>query len=279
MKIAHISDLHFAKATWNPLQFFSKRWLGNVNLLFSRRHDFEQSRLFALPELLTQLKVDHVVICGDVSTTGRKEEFELAASLSKAIEDKGIKTITIPGNHDHYTRKGYRQRWFYDYFPEEQLKTEAVTAKPLGKGWWIVALDTALATSWTSSQGFFSPKIEALLLKTLTKIPDTDRVIMANHFPFFEHDSPRKTLQRGPYLQETLRNHPKVKFYLHGHTHRHCIADLRADGLPILLDSGSTPHRQHGTWNLIDIAPEKCTIEVFSWEDGWQPSRKVALTW
>jgi 3',5'-cyclic AMP phosphodiesterase CpdA len=279
MKFAHFSDFHFAASSWSPLQFLSKRWLGNFNFLLSRRYLYDPHRLFSLPDFLEKEKVAQAVICGDLSTTGRKQEFSLAADLIKKIEAKGVQTTTIPGNHDHYTKKGYRKKWFYDYFPEDRLKTQTVTAKSLGNGWWIVALDTALATSWTSSRGFFSPETETSLIQTLSDIPKHDSAILINHFPFFQHDSPRKNLERGPALQHLLRQQPKVKLFLHGHTHRHCIADLRPDGLPIILDSGSAPHRQYGTWNLIDLTPQKCEVKVVVWKDGWNIDRKLEFAW
>src|SRR5256885_808059 len=139
MRLAHISDLHFAKPTWNPFQFFSKRWLGNFNLLFSRKKDFLPERLCPLPSLFQDLGVDHVVICGDVSTTSHKKEFEEAAKFVEKF--KGMEVFTVPGNHDHYTRRSYRKKLFYDYFPGS-LREGGVAAKQIGGNWWIVTLDT-----------------------------------------------------------------------------------------------------------------------------------------
>lgn len=284
MRIAHISDLHFAKPTYSPSQFLSKRWVGNFNLLFFRKKDFLSSHLLPLPELFHAQKVETVIITGDFSTTSRCREFEAGAQFVKALREKGMEVILIPGNHDHYTKAAYRKKKFYDYFTfssESQfsLKEDGITAKKIGERWWIVALDTALATPWLSSRGFFSPLIEEKLKNQLDFIPTNDHVILINHFPFFQHEGPRVRLNRGPELQAMIRAFPKIKLYLHGHTHRHTIADLRVDGLPIILDSGSTSHRTRGSWNLMEISPKGMQVDIFQWCEEWKRVRKEEFTW
>ncbi len=166
--------------------------------------------------------------------------------------------ICIPGNHDHYTRSAYRNRTFYNYFPSSwdpslncNLKTDGVTAKKLCPGWWIVGLDTACSTSWVYSTGYFNPRTEKALDILLQSLPEN--ILLVNHFPFFQHDSKRKVLLRGPALQQLVEKHPQVKIYCHGHTHRRCIAPLESSGLPLILDPGSTTHRSNDGWHLIEI--------------------------
>jgi len=286
LRIAHISDLHFAKSCWNLSQFFSKQWIGNVNLVFSRKSDYLPDRLSSLPEVFKTLKIQHVIISGDLSTTSQHEEFAMALKFVQSLKEKGFEVVTIPGNHDQYTKKAYKNKWFYNYFPSSfgaidgyNLKEHGVAAKKLSDQWWIVALDTALATSLFSSRGLFSEQIEAKLAELLHLLPKEAHVILVNHFPFFQNSIPRVWLERGPELQTLIRAFPKVKFYLHGHSHRHCIADLRVDGLPIICDSGSTPHREAGSWNLLDLSPQGCTIDVFNWNDAWKKERRVELKW
>jgi len=281
MKIAHLSDLHFSNWDWSPAQFFSKRWLGNLNFLFGRRRIFSHERLALLPAFFKEQGITHVLITGDVSTTSAPAEFEKARQFIQSLEAEGLQVFCIPGNHDQYTRKAYRQQLFYDYFPAKwnsgpyNLKDHGMTAQKLSDTWWIVGLDTALATSWFFSSGLFSEKIEANLNEFLSKLPPNEQVILFNHFPFFQHESPRKRLVRGTALREILKKFPQVKIYCHGHTHRQCLADLRASQLPIILDSGSTVHRDNGTWNLLSFSPEKLITEVFSWKDNkWQNTRQ-----
>jgi 3',5'-cyclic AMP phosphodiesterase CpdA len=269
MRIAHLSDLHFASWDWNISQLFSKRWLGNLNFLFGRRNDFDHVRLQTLPLLLKSLDVSTVIVTGDLSTTSAPAEFTTAKKLIHQIESQGIEVLCIPGNHDHYTQQAYRERHFYDHFSSSwgkgSLKEDGVTAKQLCAGWWIVGLDTALATSWLHSTGYFSPHIEKALDHLLQKLPSEDQILMVNHFPFFQHESPRKQLVRGQELQKLVTKYPQIKLYCHGHTHRRCMAPLQPSGLPLILDPGSTPHRKNGGWYLIDLP--KNMVQYYRWKE------------
>lgn len=264
------------------MQFFSKRWLGNLNFLFGRRRIFSHDRLALLPALYKEQGITHVLITGDLSTTSAPAEFQKAREFIQSLEAEGLKVSCIPGNHDQYTRKAYRDQLFYDYFPTQwdtnspyNLKEHGMTAQKLSDRWWFVGLDTALATSWFFSSGYFSQSTEKNLIEFLSKLPAGDQVILFNHFPFFQHESPRKRLQRGNALRKILEKFPQVKVYCHGHTHRQCLADLRASQLPIILDSGSTVHRDKGTWHQLTLSPEKLVTDVFSWKDGkWQATHQ-----
>ncbi len=286
-RLAHISDLHFSKLTWNPSQFFSKRWIGNLNLLFGRMQAFQPESLTTLFPIFHEKKVDAVLITGDLTSTSHEKEFLLAQQFIQGLEQEKFKVFTLPGNHDHYTKAAYKDRLFYQFFKPSytsplSLKEDRLTAADLGQGWWLIALDTAIATSLISSNGYFSPELEEKLEKTLKEIPSGHHVILINHFPIFSNESSRKSLIRKEALKALIEKFPKVKLYLHGHTHRHCIADLRNSQLPIFLDSGSTAQKEGGTWNLIDISPTGCDVEVFkntNADGDWQSVRKTNFKW
>ena len=110
LRFAHISDLHFACPPFGPLQFFSKRWLGNLNYLFNRKNDFVHERLPQLIELFKAQGVTHVIISGDFSITSRRRELRMGKQFVKSLEDAGFKIFTIPGNHDHYG-SSYSYQW------------------------------------------------------------------------------------------------------------------------------------------------------------------------
>ncbi|MFI0478727.1 MAG: hypothetical protein ACH349_06395, partial [Candidatus Rhabdochlamydia sp.] len=75
--------------------------------------------------------------------------------------------------------------------------------------------------------------------------------------------SPEKGLKRSEALCDLIKKFPQVNLYLHGHTHRHCIADLRQSGLPIILDSGSIIEKKTGSWNLIELHEKEFWVENF----------------
>lgn len=287
IKIAHISDLHFSHLTFSPSQFFSKRWIGNINLIFSRKQDYQPEKLQGLADYFAEAGVTHLFITGDLSTTSLDEEFKKAKDFIESFEKVGIQVFAIPGNHDHYTKSSYKENTFYYFFKERftetcpfSLKTNRVTASRLSPKWWIAAMDTAYATSLISSRGRFSENIETELRTLLSKIPKDENILILNHFPLFQNDSPRKELLRADALQKLLRGHPNVKLYLHGHSHRHCIADLRSCGYPVVLDSGSTARHREGTWNLLELFDDRCNITAFQHKNGdWTSFKNAIVQW
>src|SRR3972149_3104093 len=63
-RIAHISDLHLWRFTWNPLLWLGKRALGLGNLALRRGRNFRRE---ALPSLLSVIEtdgIDHLLVSG-----------------------------------------------------------------------------------------------------------------------------------------------------------------------------------------------------------------------
>lgn len=187
--------------------------------------------------------------------------------------------LAIPGNHDHYTYASYKRKDFYRYFPNPDLKEHGVEAKSIAPNWWVVSLDTILATNIYSSQGLFSETLETRLKETLTKIPKTDAIILFNHYPFFHNDDHRHSLIRGDVLQKIVESDPRIRLYMHGHTHRNTVANLQPNNLPIILDSGSCAEVKNGSWNLIDINDKECTVATYFWNSQWQKTRAETFAW
>lgn len=279
MRIAHISDLHFAHITLNPGQFFSKRWIGNGNLLFNRRRKFTGESLEGLRACLDKLDVDLILVAGDLSCTGQKEEFEKAKAFFSGISQK---ILYIPGNHDHYTKRDYRKKLFYKFFENPRalsprfpfetltLQKDRMELRPLFANWWLLALDTALPTHIFSSQGLFSEELEKRLYEVLKQFPEGQNILLLNHFPFFPFDAQKKILVRGMDLCHLLKQFPSICLYVHGHTHRHCIADLREAGLPIILDSGSCAYTPRASFHLFDLDESSCKVTIFRYEQNWK---------
>ncbi len=294
LRIAHISDLHFSKVSFSPLQFFSKRWVGNVNLCFYRKAVYIPERLHNLVELFKSMEISIIIISGDLSTTTLDAELIAAKKFVDTFIKEGFQVFVIPGNHDQYTYSDFKQKKFYNYFPSYfsekspietmfSLRDDGVTASRISDTWWIVGLDTTLATSLFSAAGCFSPKIEKNLEILLQQIPSTDQIILINHFPLFPNDKPRNTLERAHELQRLVLKYPNIIFYIHGHTHRNCVADLRLNGYPIILDSGSTSHQEIGSWNFLEINPHHGQVQIYQkdivFSPSWKMIKEVSFKW
>jgi 3',5'-cyclic AMP phosphodiesterase CpdA len=280
MRIAHISDLHCTHITWNPLRLLSKRIFGHLNWLYKRGSHFSEEPLDALPQLLQELGVDHVLLGGDFTTTSMKEEYLRAQKFVSRLP----KWIAVPGNHDHYTYWSFKNRLFYRYFGNKKaefftLQHNGVEAHKIAPRWWVVALDTARATLPHSSRGLFSRKLEERIKEALKLIPPDDEIIMLNHYPFFQNDEPKRNLARGEALMALLQKEKRVRLYLHGHTHRHTLADLQPNGLPVILDSGSCTQKNRASWNLIDLHSKGCEVSVYRWNKFWEKTHTESLAW
>ncbi|MBM3198523.1 MAG: metallophosphoesterase, partial [Chlamydiae bacterium] len=268
-RFAHLSDLHFLSLSFGLSQFFSKRWIGNLNLLLRRRREFDHSLLQELLPLFAREKLDFVLLSGDVSCSSLEQEFLQAQSFTQQVERLGIPVISLPGNHDHYTRKAAKERTFYKFFPSDELREQRLSVKPLQEPWWLITLDTTISTPLFCCHGAFSEEIEHRLHASLATLPPDAKVILANHFPL-QH--PSLALQREKALLALLQRYPQIKLYLHGHTHQRSIRDARALGLPILVDAGSVSHKHKGSWTLITCTPTSSAIQPIIWEKNhWTP--------
>src|SRR5690242_19581512 len=108
IRIAHISDLHFSQVSFSPLQFFSKRWVGNFNLIFSRKRKFLAPQLQTLIPFFQKLQIDLILVTGDLSTTSLKQEFEKAHNFLNEFKKWNMQVFVVPGNHDHYTKNAWK---------------------------------------------------------------------------------------------------------------------------------------------------------------------------
>ena len=290
VRLAHISDMHCYRLTLSLTQFLSKRWLGNINVLVSRRLVFHKDPNSNLVDLFDSQKVDHVIVSGDVSTTSLSEEFAVAAEFMGKLRERGIRTHLVPGNHDNYTRKAHRQRLFYKYFDgsshehDFHLQEHKVAVRPLDHNCWWVGLDTTIPTPLLLSKGLFSQRVEENLAQVLQEIPSDHHIILANHFPLFETVPPSPDMERAGALRKLLKKHPNVRLYLHGHVHRQSIRDKRKMKLPITLNSGSCGLKRRATCHIIELSDKGCEVAVFRYHQRkhsgvWREARAVSFDW
>ncbi len=276
LKVAHISDLHLFSSAFELADFFSKRMLGQLNYLLKRKKHFKGEQLFKLKELFEQEQVEYVLVSGDLSCSSLEAEFKLGRVLFHEMEKIGIKCFFVPGNHDHYTLDAQRKKLFYQYYENQaqnklfSLKNHGAEAFLLKENIWYIGLDTALPTGLLSSHGIFSHIEEKTLQEIFRKIPQNDKIILVNHFPFLDVTSYRKTLKRRKVLMSMLEQQKNVLFYLNGHTHKHAIEDLRKDNLPIVLDAGSSALNAVGRLNLIELKKNQAQIKVFAFRNQWK---------
>jgi 3',5'-cyclic AMP phosphodiesterase CpdA len=275
VRIAHLSDPHFSFFTSHPNQFLSKRWIGNFNFQLFRKRTYQTEQLWHLPDLLSQLKVDVVLITGDFSSTSLDEEFEVGKKFIEAFYYKGLPIHFLPGNHDCYTRAVERCKRFYDFFPSPALREKKVECISLLPGWWYIGLDCTLATPPFCAYGYFKKETEQFLVEALAQIPRNDRVILANHFPLFPTGHPLHDLKRVEVLQKIMQESTQTVLYLHGHDHHPYIIDRQEEGFPLTLNSGSCANLLHSTFFIFELFEHECLVQQLlysdaTWNIHWQ---------
>jgi 3',5'-cyclic AMP phosphodiesterase CpdA len=266
--------MHAFHLSLNPLQFFSKCWVGNLNGLINRQLHYHADPNPTLIDLFLAEGINMLLFSGDLTTTSIPSEFETVKRFIEQVREAGIEVLVVPGNHDKYTREAEATKRFYDYFPCEaiepapsplsyDLREDGVVARRLCEGWWYVGMDTTIATKLFSAKGRFSKVTQHNLEQLLEHIPEGDRVVMMSHYPLFASPHPSHNLERADALRNLLRHHHNVKLYLHGHVHRLSVTDRRKNGLPIILNSGSCGSKRRASCLIVDVDPDGCTVRSF----------------
>lgn len=288
LKIAHISDLHFSAFALDPIQLFSKQWIGSLNLLLNRGRIYKNEQVHTLSKVFEREQVSHVLIAGDLTTIASVREFDLAKDFIDSLKGQQHEVFAIPGNHDSYTKKAFSKKLFYKKLGERcdlklgfSLEEDFVSGIELSPHFWLVQIDSTHPCPFYDSTGLYTKTHDDNLRALLSKIPTDDHIMIMNHFPIFNVDSPRRRLIGADLLRKTLSLYSNVQLYLHGHTHRHCIADLRGNHLPIVLDSGSAAHNHKGTWNMLEIYPSGCIIHryILDKDVDWVRESSSSFMW
>jgi 3',5'-cyclic AMP phosphodiesterase CpdA len=280
IRIAHFSDIHFYHLNKSPTQFFNKRVLANFHALFSRRKTHDPALAFDVLNFLKKEKVTHLIITGDYTTSSSKKEFEMMQKYIEVVKNEGFTLLTLPGNHDVYTKHALRNNSFFSYLgnyvnfegdiPNFNLADESVAAYKISDNWWVVMIHCSTKTPLHKSTGIFSKKIEENLTSLLEKIPSDAEITAVCHFPFEPFRYPNAHLERGDALKKILIDDPRIKVYLHGHRHKHRIE--RLDSL-LVCDSGSISLKKHSSLNIIDLKERECQITHYQYsENTWKPT-------
>lgn len=153
-----------------------------------------------------------VVITGDLTDSGRPEEYALLRELIAPLE---MPVYLIPGNHDE---RGALRAAFADHAYLGQSSAAilyTIEAHPLR----IVALDTVIPGE---SGGALAAESIAWLDRALAQAPDRPTVVLMHHPPFTTYIGHMDAcgLRNPQPLATVIRRHPQVERILCGHVHR-----------------------------------------------------------
>lgn len=283
--ILFMTDLHFWTLVRNPLQLLNKRFIGNANVYFKRRHHFplENARPFA--RFALEIGARSLVIGGDLTSTASHAEFRLAIAFIEELAAEGLDIHIIPGNHDVYTFESARQRRFEQYckpwIPEEGFPAR----RELAGGTQIILLSTVRA-NYLSSKGEMRPaEIEEAGSLVASHAPGP--VLVFGHYPLLNQTpgyilTKNRRMTGAEDLRRAMAESGREVLYIAGHVHRFSSAvdpeypNVRHVTSPALFNRWS-PAKRYGGFLEIDAFPDHIEVQHHWKEEAdWLAE---AVTW
>jgi 3',5'-cyclic AMP phosphodiesterase CpdA len=221
LRIVHLSDIHLWQYTFNPIRFLSKRTLGMASLLFGRASRFRLERIPELVNRVQEIRADHILITGDLTTTALPAEFRAARSALAGLLGDHARATVIPGNHDRYTLYAHRSRRFERYFGDFSPQRSYPWLRKLDADTAILGLDPT--RSGISASGKLPRNQLIVSREFLAGAGRVGRLVIACHYPVavpprFEREYAHKPLVNRTELSRWLRTiGPHI--YCCGHVH------------------------------------------------------------
>jgi 3',5'-cyclic AMP phosphodiesterase CpdA len=242
MKIAHLSDLHFGT---------------------------EENRILqALRESLLEINPDLVIVSGDFTQIGSRQEYEKARDFLSSLS---IPSFCIPGNHDIPARN-LKRRFLrpYDYYREyinKDLCPVFSNEKVI-----ILGLNSArrMLLHWNWANGSISREQRRLIEETFSEEDKRLRICVMHHPIHKVPDMPIDVTVFGrKSTLETIKN-KSIDLVLTGHVHHASITTVGGDdGHKTLFLSASTAlssriRDQENGFNVITVSKDALEIDIFS---------------
>lgn len=222
-RLLFLSDFHFWQVVRNPLHLTNKRFLGNVNVWYRRRHEFQMHRAETHADYLATLGVSTVLLGGDFTSTATAYEFALGRAFVRGLVKRGFTVYVLAGNHDVYTFESVRRRRFEEYFAE-WLPEGGYPARYILPGGTPLILAPTVCANFLSSAGIIT-RAQVDRVRDLIQTSPPGPVIVAGHYPALHvtpayKSPPARQLRQADHLLRALRTHEHPLLYLAGHVHR-----------------------------------------------------------
>ncbi|MDP7640322.1 MAG: metallophosphoesterase [Candidatus Hydrogenedentes bacterium] len=220
--ILHLTDFHFLEVVLNPFKLLNKRFIGNANLWFRRRHEFAVENAGPHAEEALKTGVTQAILSGDFASTSTPAEFEAGAAFVRELRGRGLDLFVLPGNHDVYTFESERRRRFEEYFGEWLPPEGLPAARTLSGGTPLVMAPTVCPNFLLSQGRITDAEVEAVA--ALANDGDSP-MIVTGHYPVLRETygystTPSRSLRNADALREALGSAPRPILYASGHAHR-----------------------------------------------------------
>lgn len=271
MKLLHISDIHLYAFELSKAEFLTKKLFSNINYLFNRKFTHSHTPLFGLLNELNRLKVTHLLISGDLTTTASKKEYLLVKELFKTIKKQGIEIFALPGNHDLNSESLFNLLAPYtNQAKKEPFLDSRILHCRLNEKYHLILLDSTKFNKRLDAEGDFSKQMQHDLQQTLNSIDKNETILVANHFPILDYRKHKELIGR-ELLMDTLEKYNNVALYLHGHRHRHEIVEKAFT----VVDAGCVSRKKNPSACLFDLTDEQILITPLIYRHKkWQLNEK-----
>jgi len=223
LRIVHLSDIHVWRYVFNPVHLLSKRAIGMLGLVSRRARKFRLERLDDVVRRVKELRPDHLLITGDLTTTALTDEFRSARSALAELLVESDRVTVVPGNHDRYTSASVRHRAFEEWFGAFAPPSPFPWLRWLDGGTAVLGLDPTRAH--VSATGWL-PAAQLERAKELLAGPASRprRLIVACHYPLAAPSAHARDLSA-----KRLKNAAEVADWLGGlGRHVYCCGHVHA---------------------------------------------------
>lgn len=274
LRFLHTSDIHLLDLSGvSPWRYLNKRITGRMNLALKRGRSHDPKLFQRMLDMVPPLRVDRVVVTGDLTNLALESEFDL---VQRTLRAAPVPATVIPGNHDTYTRGSVRAGRFESYLSEfmegERVGRAAYPFLQRHGSLALIGVSTAIASLPLFAVGEVGGDQLARLGKLLAiaKAEGLRRVVLIHHPVVDGVSGARHDLVDRSAFARVIAEHG-AELVLHGH--EHYVVDTTLPGpdgpVPIHgISSGTsvstTPGRE-ACFSVYDATADTIRREIYAW--------------
>lgn len=275
LRFLHTSDIHLLDLSGvSPWRYLNKRLTGRVNLALRRGRSHDAVMFQRMLELVPTLRIDRVVVTGDLTNLALEPEFDL---VQRTLRAAPVPTTVIPGNHDTYTRGSVRAGRFESFLSEfmegERIGRAAYPFLQRHGNLAIIGVSTAIASLPLYAVGQVGADQLTRLGKLLqiTAAEGLRRVVLIHHPVVDGVSGARHDLVDRSAFARVIAEHG-AELVLHGHEHVTIDTALYGPGglqVPIHgISSGTSVSAKPGReacFSVYDATADTIRRELYTW--------------
>jgi 3',5'-cyclic AMP phosphodiesterase CpdA len=274
LRFLHTSDIHLLDLSGvSPWRYLNKRLTGRVNLALKRQRSHDGKLFDRMMDLVPQLRVDRLVVTGDLTNLALEPEFEL---VQRTLRAAPVPTTVIPGNHDTYTRGSVRagrfESFLSDFMEGERIGRAAYPFFQRHGDLAIIGVSTAIASLPLYAVGQVGADQLVRLSKLLeaTGAAGLRRVVLIHHPVVDGVSGARHDLVDRSGFARVLAEHG-ADLVLHGHEHVTIDTTLPGPAGPIPIhgiSSGTSVSAKPGReacFSVYDATADTIRRELYTW--------------